>query len=424
MSNDNAMSPRDLDILRRLVAKKMEMAADPVNLECKAAWYAYDACDADARPMVLAEVGGVMNEVFAGRVYECQGQEARGIEGGLVDEIWQFEELRDDHVVVPALHVWWQPGSTDYGVQAVTHMSGTTDGRMGARNWEAPIKDITRDFDKLHAREFSIDREPTLARKDRLEQLFGDLIEVRLEGGVGWTQGLTWPAIDLIGLENLMMFMYDDADGLHRLMAFLRDDHIAFHDWMQAEGLLTLNNLNQYTGSGSVGYTHDLPQPDWREGDPVRIKDMWCLCESQETVGVGPEQFAEFIFPYQAAVAERFGKCYYGCCEPVHSRWHVIRQLHNLARVSVSPWCDQQFMAEAMGERYGFSRKPNPTMISTETFDEDFIRDDLTETLRITKAHGCPVEIVMKDVHTLNREPGRLARWVQLAREQVDEVYG
>jgi len=422
--SDEKITPRDLDILRRLVARKLEIASDPVNLQRKEAWYKYDARDPGTRPMVLAEVCGVMVEVFGGRTLECEDPEARGLESTLRDEIWQFEDLRDDHVVEPVMCVNWRTQSTGYGVAPVTHTSATADGRLGARNWEPPIKDISHDFDKLHPRTFTVDRDATLARKAWLEKLFGDMLEIRVEGSIGWTQGLTWTAIDLIGLESLMMFMYDDPAGLHRLMAFLRDDHIAFHDWMQAEGLLSLNNLNHYTGSGSIGYTHDLPQPDFRPGQPVRIRDLWCLCESQETVGVGPEQFAEFIFPYQAAVAEHFGKCYYGCCEPVHSRWHVIKQLPNLARVSVSPWCDQEFMAKAMGNRYGFSRKPNPSMISTEKFDEDFIRADIDETLAITKAHGCPVELAMKDVHTLNNELGRLARWVQLAREEIDNIYG
>ena len=415
---------KDLEILRRLLARKIDIADDPVNCERRDAWYKFDACDADARPMIMAEVGGVMGEVFTTEDdLECENPEARGMERGLRIEIWDFEVLQEDRVVEPWLTVGWAVDSTDYGVQQVTHRADTSDGRLGARNWEAPIKDINADFDKLHIRQWSVDREATAAAVARKEELFGDMTEIRLEGGVGWTQGLTWRAIDLIGLENLMMFMYDDPEGLHRLMAFLRDDHLAYHDWMEAEGLLSVNNRNDYIGSGSLGYTHDLPAGDWKAGDPVRIKDMWCLNESQETVGVGPELFAEFIFPYQRAATERFGKCYYGCCEPVHSRWDVIRQQPNLARVSVSPWCDQEFMAAAMGNRYGFSRKPNPAMISTATFDEAVIRADLAETLQITKAGGCPVEIVMKDVHTLNSQPDRLARWVQLAREEVDKVY-
>jgi hypothetical protein len=76
-------------------------------------------------------------------------------------------------------------------------------------------------------------------------------------------------------------------------------------------------------------------------------------------------------------------------------------------------------MAEAMGSRYIFSRKPNPTLISTGRFNEDLIRQDLRTTVALCKRHGCPLEIIMKDVHTLQEEPDRLARWIALARECI-----
>ena len=74
-------------------------------------------------------------------------------------------------------------------------------------------------------------------------------------------------------------------------------------------------------------------------------------------------------------------------------------------------------MAEHCGRRIVFSRKPNPALISTGTFDEAAIRADLRETL--VAAGRCRLEIIMKDVHTLNNEPLRLPRWVQLARETI-----
>jgi hypothetical protein len=74
-------------------------------------------------------------------------------------------------------------------------------------------------------------------------------------------------------------------------------------------------------------------------------------------------------------------------------------------------------MAQAVGRNCVFSRKPNPTLISTQVFDEDAIRADLRQT--IEAARDCRLEIVMKDVHTLNNEPERLPRWVQLAREEA-----
>ena len=71
---------------------------------------------------------------------------------------------------------------------------------------------------------------------------------------------MTWEAIKLIGLEGLMLSMYDNPDGLHRLMALLRDDFIHLLDWCERENLYTLNNENDYIGSGSIGYTTDLPR--------------------------------------------------------------------------------------------------------------------------------------------------------------------
>ena len=156
----------------------------------------------------------------------------------------------------------------------------------------------------------------------------------------------------------------------------------------------------------------------------MRAEDLWVLLESQETVGVGPRQYREFILPYEDRIARRFGRVYYGCCEPVHTRWQAISEIANVRRVSVSPWCNEDFMAEALGRRYVYSRKPNPTLISTRTFDDTLIRADLRHTLERTHAHGCTVEVIMKDVHTLCGKPDRLTRWVQIARQEIAEIYG
>jgi hypothetical protein len=203
-------------------------------------------------------------------------------------------------------------------------------------------------------------------------------------------------------------------------MKFMMEDHLTFARWLERENLFTLNNENDYIGSGSVAYTHELPKPGMN--GQVRLQDLWCLSESQETVGVGPEMFAEFIFPYQKQLIEHFGLSYYGCCEPVHNRWHVIKQISNLRKVSISPWCDQAMMARELGSRQVFCRKPNPTLVSTENFNEESIRRDIRETLSHTRQHNCLVELVMKDVHTVQRQPERLGRWVRIAREECDRA--
>ncbi len=413
MSTADGIDAADLKIVRDLAKRLVEVAASDENQERKRLWYKHAAFEGE-RPMILAEsLGPAKMEL------KCKGERARGFEGAIRSMLSRFEVLRDDHVLIASADYNWAVSASNFGVETEMEYHYNEDG-AGSRRWDAPIKDLDKDFDLLKHRTFSVDREATLRRKDELEAVYGGILPIRRRGGYWWTMGMTWPAIELIGLEGLMLAMVDNPDGLHRLMRFLCDDHLAHAQRCEDEGLLSLNNENDYIGSGSEGYTHELPQPDWKEGDPVRTKDLWVLSESQETVGVGPAMFEEFIFPYQLEVIEKFGLCYYGCCEPVHSRWHILQRIPNLRRVSVSPWCDQAKIAEQCGNQVVFSRKPNPTLISTPNFDEDAIRADIRETLELAK--GCTIEFAMKDVHTLCGENWRMPRWVEIVREEIDKA--
>ncbi len=55
---DPALSRHDIDILRHLAARKVELADSPANRERREAWYRLDAGAGD-RPMVLIELGGL-----------------------------------------------------------------------------------------------------------------------------------------------------------------------------------------------------------------------------------------------------------------------------------------------------------------------------------------------------------------------------
>ena len=419
MSTNKQLPEHDLTILRKLAERKLEIAASPENRERRESWYKLDG-EGGGRPMVLTECISIDNDQLW-TTLECEDPDLRGIEQGLRTEISIFEDHGDDHVVEPYMNVNWNAGASNYGVEQVSHR-GDNYGKPGSSRWDPPIEDLDRDFHKLRPRTFTADEETTAANMERMETIFDGVIPVRRRSWLWWSFGLTGAAIGLVGLDKLMLYMYDNPEGLHRLMDFLCEDHIAFAEWAEAQGGLTLNNENDYTGSGTLGYTRALPQPDWKEGSPARLKDMWVLLESQETVGCSPEQFEEFVFPYQLKIAEKFGRCYYGCCEPVHSRMHILKRLPNLARVSISPWCDEEIAARELGPDIVYSRKPSPTLISTEKFNEDLIRADLRKTLDITAAAGCRVEIIMKDVHTMNGDQSRAKRWIDIAYEEITAV--
>ena len=85
--------------------------------------------------------------------------------------------------------------------------------------------------------------------------------------------------------------------------------------------------------------------------------------------------------------------------------------------LSVSPWSDQERCAELLARDYVYCRKPNPSPICVG-FLEDAIRRDIRETLRC--AGTLNTVLVLKDTHTVEHEPERFRRWVEIAREEMD----
>jgi len=404
----------DRDVLRKLARQVRDIADNPDMPARKRRWYKLNALKPE-RPLVLCFPEGAWGELLPQSVLECTDERLRGWEWGLRAKVYWWEHTRDDHAVEPIFDVNWHVKTSDFGVE-IPYKHGEN---RGSYVWDPPLKDLDRDMQKLHFRELSVDRAATQETLNLAGELFGDILPARLRGGFWWSMGLTWSAIQLIGLEQLMLLPYDNPKGLHRLMKWLSDEMLNVILWHEREGLLTLKNETDYVGSGGVAYTDELPQKDWKPGMPVRLMDIWGFGESQETVQCSPAMFAEFVLPYQAPLLERFGLNCYGCCEGVHLRMDdILRRVPRLRRVSVAPWADQRIMAEKLAGKCVFSRKPNPALICVD-FDEDAIRKDLRETLSI--AGALALEIIMKDTHTVQNQPQRVTRWVQMALEEAQE---
>ena len=150
---------------------------------------------------------------------------------------------------------------------------------------------------------------------------------------------------------------------------------------------------------------------------------MWGSANSQETVGISPEMFHEFCFPYYRDAVEPIGLLYYGCCEPTHPFWEDIRQLPHLKKVSISRWCDEAFMGEALrGTNITFSRKPDPRFLGIdEKLDEEAWTAHIRKTLECTRGVG--VEFLVRDVYTVHGNLNNPRRATQLARAEIDRHY-
>jgi len=407
-----AVSPRDRETLRRLAERVAGLAARPVEEEKRALCTAHNELR-PTRPLVFCDPENGWNEIIGPQDLECEDGLARGWEYHLRREIFWGERMRDDRVILAEMPVGYVYTETDWG------MSHRQIGQGGAcaYTWDPPLKDYA-DMDRLRYPQITVDRAATDAIRDLAAETFDGLLSVRVRGAWWWSLGMTGTLVLLRGLEQMHLDMVDRPDDLHRLMAFLRDGTLARLDWLEREGLLTLNT-DAYVGSGGFGWTRELPAPDFT--GRVRTKDMWGFAESQETVSVSPRMFAEFVLPYQLPILERFGLNCYGCCEPLDTRWEHVKTVPRLRRVSVSPWSNLERMAGCLSDRYVFSMKPNPAALAAPSFDEEAVRAGLREALRVTS--GCRVEMVMKDCHTIGGEPDRVVRWVRIAREEAERAF-
>jgi hypothetical protein len=192
--------------------------------------------------------------------------------------------------------------------------------------------------------------------------------------------------------------------------------------WAEGEGLLRVNNGNQDSFGSSYNFTTALPAPGW-DGGPARLRDMWGNANSQETVGVSPAMFHEFCLPYYRDVCEPMGLLYYGCCEPAHPFWDDIRELPHLKKVSISRWCDESFMGEALqGTGVVYSRKPDPNLLGVDVeLDEDAWAEHIRTSLEATP--GVFVEFIVRDVYTVHGNLGKPRRAVEIARAEIDRHY-
>jgi len=409
-----SLNQRDRLILRELAQQVAELAERPVEKEKRELWYRHNALES-TRPLVFCDPENGWNEILTPDTLRCEGGLARAWEWYLRREVFWGAHMRDDKVIEAVFNVGHVYTETDWGLRE-TRIGGEGGGSW---RWEAPLKTYD-DMDKLRFPQITVDYEATQELLQLAQETFGDILQVRLKTVWWWSFGMTQTLVYLRGLEQIMYDMVDCPEGVHRLMAFLRDGHAARLDFLEKNGLLFLNNDGTYVGSGGFGWTHELPQPDFN--GHVRPIDMWGFAESQETVGISASMFEEFIFPYQLTLLERFGLNCYGCCEPLDSRWHVVKKFPRLRRVSMSPWANVEVMAERLGNRYIFSWKPHPGVLAADTFDEEFVRQTLRQGLNVLKKNDCRVEIIMKDCHTIRHDPQRVTRWVQIAKEEAEAI--
>ena len=410
---DYRIEGKERNYLRDLARKQMEYAHLQIMEERKKRWYRHNDCKQEF-PMVHFEASSVWREIYPQQI--CQTEIARKIEHHLFSEIINHDMIDDDRVVAPFYRMFMDTQMRLFDQKFEEKHITDSHGRDIGYKYDHLINDLgNNEVDKLSDSVFVDNSSKTLEWKEIVEDVIGDILPIRI-GIFSPPVYLSYHLVQLMGLEKMAMFLYDYPDEFHKLMKRMTDDYMAYFRWLEDRSFLYVNNGNDWIGHGTFGFNTTLLKTD-----PVKAKNVWGYMNSQETTIISPLMYEEFFYPYYKRISEEFGLLNYGCCEPVHNIWNqCVSKYNNLRKVSVSPWCNEYFMGNALrNTNIIYHRKPNPYYIGVgRKFNEDEFRKHILKTIHA--ARGCRLEITFRDIYTVENDITRPARAVRIVRELLE----
>ena len=400
----------DLATIRELAKQVAELAAQPIMEEYKRLWRSHNALKPQ-RPMVIADQicwneMNIDNEL----TLQTQHPDCRHYENELRRAIYRRKHMPDDMVVEPFVRVPKAVSgcNRNMGIEIQESTLATDNTNDVISHHYTNQITCMADIEKVKMPTVSHDTAETARRMEVAHELFDGVMELREEGYAPylsvWDPISTW-----MGVEDALYAMVDEPEMIHALVERMVAAYMSMLDQLEAQGLLCgPQSLIHCTGA----YADELTPS---QGNKTR--DIWMFGLAQMLGTVSPEMYNEFEIEPCMPLFNRFGLVYYGCCEPLSGKIDMLRKIKNIRKISVSPWANQEQMAEEISGMWVISRKPNPAYLGADSFDEALIRADLSHTRDICKQNRCPLEFIQKDISTVRYQPQRLWKWVEIARE-------
>ena len=406
------MPSDDRSILRDLAKQYIEICSNPKQDERRALWKQLNSLK-PTRPLIYVRAFA-WDEMPQSRCL-CEDPFLRQFESFFRNHLF-WNTFGDDSVFEPWITVQADRECSGWGVSGERKFSGEPGGSFKI---DYPIRE-PEDIERLRVPWHEIDEEKTAESVDKLEDAIGDIITVNVDRGPAyrmWSGDISTELGYLRGIEHFMADILDRPEWLHRLVKFLGDGVMKTHDEAEAAGDWGLcAHQNQ-----AMPYAGGLPDPASNTNGIDRNR-LWGYMAAQEFTGISPAMHEEFLLRYQLPILSKFGLTAYGCCEDLTHKIDMCRGIPNLRRIGVAPVADVAKCAEQIGRDYVLSYRPSPADMVSYDFDVDRIRSVLTVDLEACR--DCHVDITLKDVQTVQGDPTRVQRWVAVAREVIDEVFG
>ncbi|MBQ8612001.1 MAG: hypothetical protein IJ412_09905 [Oscillospiraceae bacterium] len=402
----------DRAVLRELAQRWLALAHSPENDAILRKWDAL-AHGRRETPTVRLLFSNFTDEVITPRM-RCQSEAARSMEFGLLWGMVGRELFGDDTPILPYYDVSWNTWADPFGVKP--HLARPDVASPKGFHIHPVITDLSTQLEQLKHGSFGADREATRARITLAQDVFGDLLPVRMVQG-SLTAPITNPLVMLMGMENYLLAMYDTPDELHELMDTTTRLYEDYYDFLEREKLLLPARDTSFVAQESFAFNSELPTEN-----VTSTKQLWGFLESQETTGVSPAMYGEFVWPYQDRLVRRYGLLSYGCCERVDALWEdYLSKWKNLRKLSVSPFNNEPQIGEYLrGSNVVYYSKPRAEFVTNPgPLDENALREYFKGVCKA--ASGCLFEMAQREVGTIFGDFERGRRYVQIAKECIED---
>lgn len=417
LAREIQLRQQEVDVLKALAEEWARIASLPVHREKAILWQKLNDLESE-RPMVwINEIPWHEMNYQDELTLRCENEWARSQEDLMRKTIYQWRHMPGDMILNPWLDCPLSIHSTDFGIiedvdLAITDASSD----IVSRHFNIQIRDMD-DLEKIRMPVISHNREATDIRHRLMEDIFGDILPVKKQGQTHiwftpWDYLIRW-----WGIQEAMMDLILRPDMVHAFYERMVQAWMVELDQFESLNLLALDCNNTRIGSGGYGYTGELPGKPY-DAERIRAHNMWGCSNAQIFSEVSPDMHWEFAMEHDLKWLERFGLTYYGCCEPLDGKGHLLKRIPNLRKVSFSPWNDTPKGIEELGSDYVISRKPSPAIFAESVFDRDQARKDIRDFLEQTEGN-CHIEFIMKDISTVKYEPRRLWEWETICMEEV-----
>jgi hypothetical protein len=250
----------DIDILRELVRKYLDVVHRPGQEMLREEWSRHNSLE-QTRVPILVSVGmwnAWLRRMFPAESFKCADPVFRQHE-----EVLRLALLRatfqDDTIFEP----WLTHGASlilpEEGIWGVREGRQYSEMDGGAFAMEPPLKELA-DIAKLKVPSHKIDEEKTAQSLSRICGAVGDLIEIDIHRDTAYSHfnaDISTRLAQMRGLEQVMLDMYENPQWLHRFLAFMRDGIVKAQQEAEDAGDYSLTcNDNQ-----SMPYAKELEAP-------------------------------------------------------------------------------------------------------------------------------------------------------------------